>query len=151
MSGPLPPIVLNANQRRHFEVLFQRLEESLTRIERLLAPGTQGSNVLAIDAQDIPDSYRAYAAPILAALRERIVALATALELQPHPLSRARAVAATLTSESIRIEDSVSSQLRGYGIVDPSVAEHLDPALVEISKTLRMLASTLTQHSPSRR
>jgi len=149
MSGPVPPIILNAHQRRHFEVLFGRLEESLTRIERLLATtDSQRSNTLSIDAQDIPDSYRSYAAPILAALRKRIATLTSALALAPHPVSRARAVAATLTAESIRIEDSMSSQLRGYGVVDPSVVNHLDPALMDIAGTLRTLASTLSHHSP---
>ena len=71
------------------------------------------------------------------------------LDLRPRKLSRARSVAATLSREAIRIEDSLSSKLRGYGAVHPSVAEHLDPALAQMAKTLSALASALQHHSRS--
>ena len=148
MSDPSPSIVLNANQRRHFEVLFARLEDSLARIDALLCePARQ--QVLAIEEQDIPDSFRTYAAPIIDGLRKRVIHFATVLDLKPRKLSRARSVAATLSAEAIRIEDSLSSQLRGYGEVDSTVAEHLDPALKEMAKTLSALASALERHSHS--
>ena len=51
MSERIPAIILNANQRRHFEVLFARLEDSLTKVERLLAPLTDPRHTLCIDAQ----------------------------------------------------------------------------------------------------
>lgn len=142
-------IVLNTNQRRHFEVLFVRLEDSLTRIETLLA-GEAAPHVLSIDEDDIPDTFREYAAPVIAALRERINQFATTLELKPRRTSRTRSVAAMLSAEAIRIEDSLSSQLRGYGEVDPTVSRHLDPALKEVAQTLGELARVLDHHSHAR-
>ena len=149
MSDDIPPIILNANQRRHFEVLFARLEDSLVRIEALLMPVAARQQSLTIDEQDIPAPFREHAVPTLARLRDQIAQMATMLELRPRRFSRARAVAAMLSSEAIRIEDSLSSQLRGYGDVDPSVVEHLDPALMELAHTLSALASTLDHHSHS--
>lgn len=147
MSEPFPPIALNANQRRHFEVLFARLEASLTRVDTLLTKEPPRHHVLSIEDQDIPDGFRESAAPVLAELRQRIVLLAAALDLKPRTLSRARTVAATLSSEAIRLEDSLSSQLRGYGVVDPSVVEHLDPALKQMAQALGALGSILGDHS----
>jgi hypothetical protein len=33
--------------------------------------------------------------------------------------------------------------MRGYGTVDPSVEQHLDPRLEDIARTLNLLASSL--------
>lgn len=151
MSDGLPAIVLNANQRRHFEVLFARLEDSLTRIDLLLGPETGRQPSLSVDEHDIPDAFRGRATPVLAELRARIIQFATALELRPRKVSRARSIAATLSAEAIRIEDSLSSQLRGYGEVHPTVARHLDPALKEMAQMLTALASGLEHHSQSTR
>jgi len=149
VSDQFPSIVLNVNQRRHFEVLFRRLEDALTRIEALLGSEPSRQPVLSIEQQDIPDSFRQQARPVLDGLREQVTQFATILDLKPRLLSRARTVAATLSSEAIRVEDSLASQLRGYGEVDPSVAQHLDPALKHIAQTLSALASALEHHSRS--
>jgi hypothetical protein len=149
MSEGIPPIVLNANQRRHFEVLFARLEDSLTRIERLLAPDAAPQNHLSIERQDVPDKFREQALPVISELRTRVIQFATALELRPRQSSRARSIAATLSSEAIRVEESLSSQLRGYGEVHPSVPRYLDPALKEIAQLLTKLSSNLEHLSQS--
>lgn len=149
MSDDRPAIVLNANQRRHFEVLLARLEDSLTRIEDLLAPDAMRHHVLSVDEQDIPDNFRERAVGIIAALRARVVRLATILDLRPRNMSRARSIAATLSAEAIRIEDSLSSQLRGYGEVHPTVVQQIDPALREMAAMLTALASGLAHHSQS--
>jgi hypothetical protein len=135
-------VVLNAHQRRHFEVLFTRLEDSLARVESLLgedapAPGA----MLSLSENDVPPGYRGHAAPILAALREQIGGLASALALHPRRVSRSRTIGATLNAEAIRVEDSLSRNLRGYGDVDPSVARLLDPILTGIARTLKDLAA----------
>jgi hypothetical protein len=151
MSDDISPVVLNANQRRHFEVLFGRLEDSLARVESLLTPSVPRHRVLWLDEQDIPDSFRERAMPVLAHLRERIAEFAEMLALRPRKVSRVRAVAATLSAEAIRIEDSLSSQLRGYGHVDVSVVEHLDPALKEMAQMLGALASALEHPHASKK
>jgi hypothetical protein len=149
MSDTIPPIILNANQRPHFEVLFARLEDSLSRIERLLTADAPRQDHLSIEEQDVPDHFREHALPVIADLRTRVIQFATALELRPRKVSRARSIAATLSAEAIRIEESLSSQLRGYGEVHPSVAHYLDPALKEMAQLLTALTSSLEQHSRS--
>jgi hypothetical protein len=140
------PVVLNANQRRHFEVLFARLEDSLVRVESLLGPGPARPQVLSILEEDVPDGFREHAAPILSALREQLGELAQELGLHPRRVSRSRTIAATLGAEAIRIEDSVSSNLRGYGDVDPTVAARLDPVLGNVARMLNDLAAALRRH-----
>jgi hypothetical protein len=139
-------IVLNANQRRHFEVLFARLEDALVRVETLLGPATGPAPVLSIIDNDLANSFRDYATPILDELRAQVAQLATVLALQPRRLSRSRVIAVTLNSEAIRVQESVSSHLRGYGDVHPSVTQHLDPILTNIAQTLNALATAVRDH-----
>jgi hypothetical protein len=58
-------------------------------------------------------------------------------------MSRRRTISAILTAEAVRFEDSLASQMRGYGSVDSSVVQHLDPRLEDIARTLKVLASFL--------
>lgn len=143
MAEPSSPIRLNEHQRRRFEVLFARLEDSLTRIEAMLTTKAPTQHRLALVEEDGPDGFRGHALPILADLRARIWQLADELDLRPRTLSRRRAIGATLSAEAIRLEDSLSGQLRGYGEVDQSVVMHLDPVLEEMADTLSALAGAL--------
>ncbi len=147
MTDPAAPIVLNPNQRRHFEVLLARLEESLLKIDHLLSPDARRQHTLTHIDDDVPDTYREYALPILAAARRQVVDLARRLELRPRTQSRRRTIMASLRSEVVRIEDSLSRELRGYGDVHASVPQQLDPALDDIANTLSALASALA-HIP---
>ena len=143
MSDDTPPVVLNANQRRHFEVLFARLEDSLARVDGLLHNAPAREPVLSIIEDDLREEYRAFAEPALAGLRDRIAQMARALGLHPRRVSKSRTIAATLSAEAIRFEDSRASKLRGYGDVDPSVGQRLDPVLEEIARTLNELAAAI--------
>jgi hypothetical protein len=144
MSEESRPIALNANQRRHFEVLFSRLEDSLSKIERLLnAPGSP--SLLTIVQDDVPAAFRAHAESELPRIRDQIEEMASRLALQPRTVSLRRVIAAALTSDVVNIEDSASTQLRGYGSVDPSVVELLDPALSALAHSLSGLARGLTR------
>jgi hypothetical protein len=147
MSPKDSPILLNANQRRHFEVLFARLEDALVRVETLLGPASGHPQVLSIIEDDLADSFREQARPVISTLRAQLVRLASDLELRPQRVSRSRVIAATLHNEAIRLQDSVSSQIRGYGEVDPSVARQLDPILADIARTLSGLSAEVRTHS----
>lgn len=136
-------ILLNAHQRRHFEVLLARLEESIGKIEALLGAPPENLPALTVLTDDPPASFREQALGSLRDLRDQVVALARDLALAPRTLSRSRAIAATLSAEVVRIEDSLSPQLRGYGDVHPSVAERLDPRLERIARSLTALATAL--------
>jgi hypothetical protein len=122
------------------------LEDALVRVETLLAPASRHEPTLSIIDNDLADSFRDYAAPILDELRAQLGRLATTLELQPRRLSRSRVIAVTLNSEAIRVQESLSSHLRGYGDVDASVARHLDPILVDIARTLNELSAAVRDH-----
>jgi hypothetical protein len=137
-----PAIKLNANQRRHFEVLFSRLEDSLAKIERLL-DSPQFAQSLTLVEDDVPADFRASARAELPRIRSQVDELVAALALQPRTLSLRRIIGATLTTEAVRIEDSFSSHIRGYGQLDPSVGEHVDPALERLAGSLQRMAASL--------
>ncbi len=138
------PVTLNQNQRRHFEVLFARLEDSLAKIERLLFHPDQ-SATLSLMEDDISPGFRNMAASELPRVRAEIERLVTTLALKPRSVSMRRTIGATLTTEAVRLEDSFSSQLRGYGSVDESVAIALDPALDALARSLRTLSASLSR------
>jgi hypothetical protein len=69
--------------------------------------------------------------------------LSSLLDLRPRRVSLRRTTAAILTAEAVRFEDSFASQMRGYGPVDSSVMQHLDPRLEDIARILNMLATSL--------
>ena len=55
--------------------------------------------------------------------------------------SRRRTTTASLNAEAVRLEDSLSPQLQGYGAVDPSVPLQLDPMLVDMASELNGLVA----------
>lgn len=134
-------ITLNANQRRHFEVVLGRLEESLTKIERLL--DDPQSQSLTIIEDDVSADFRATAKTELPRLRRDVERLVAGLALKPKSNSLRRIIGATLTFEAVRIEDSFSSRLRGYGSIDPNAAERLDPELESLARSLETLATAV--------
>src|SRR5690242_12205639 len=132
MSQP-PPIILNANQRRHFEVLLGGLEDSIAKIESLLAPEIAGDRILSLMPDDLPEDFRTSAWETLGGVRTQIAELSVLLMLRPRNVSRRRTIAAALTSEAIRLEDSLSPQLQGYGTLDPTVEQYVDPILSQMA------------------
>jgi hypothetical protein len=139
--GDLAGITLNGNQRRHFEVLLARLEDSLATIERLLAAPPLGH--LTQLADDVSPAFRTLAEAEIPRLRGQVERMAVALGLRPNTVSLRRIIGAALTTDAVRLQDSLSPQLRGYGAVDPSVAERLDPALMRLAESLQFLNSAL--------
>jgi hypothetical protein len=136
-------IRLNANQRRHFEVLFARLEESLAKVESLMVDQGLPDFMMSVSEDDLPPAFRKTAPPVLDQLRRDIAQLSSILDLRPRMMSRRRTISAILTAEAVRFEDSLASQMRGYGAVDSSVVQHLDPRLEDMARTLTVLASSL--------
>ena len=143
MSDAPGAIRLNANQRRHFEVLFARLEESLSRIESQMFDHELPDSLMNVTEDDLPPAFRKTAPPLIDQLRREISQLSGILDLRPRRVSRRRTISAILTAEAVRFEDSLASQMRGYGPVDSSMVEHLDPRLEDIARTLNALASSL--------
>jgi hypothetical protein len=137
-------IRLNDNQRRHYEILFSRLEQSLDQIERAVL-GEAPTARLTTATTDLPARFIAEAAPLLASLRETTLRIAKSLGLRPREVSRRRTIQALITSEMNGVQDGLASRLRGYGDVDPSVAQHLDPQLRHLQSGLAELAKLLRE------
>lgn len=138
MTDPHP--VLNENQRRHFSVLLVSLDEALARIQQLTRKDRESWGPLTDYTDDLPPDFRERTDPLIADLRERILRLAALLGTDPRRMSRARSVRAMVTSATIRLEDSRARGLRGYGAVDPSVHEQLDPVLDDLMARFRAIS-----------
>ena len=66
---------------------------------------------------------------VLAQRRVDLLALSTRLGLETRRMSRAHSIQALASSEIVRIEDSYSPTLHGYGAVHEDAAKVIDPAL----------------------
>jgi hypothetical protein len=133
---------LNDNQRRHYEVLLGRLERSLAQLESA-GRGDDARTMLTVADADLPSRFKQESAAVISEARQQLAAIVRSLSLQPRVVSQRRVCRALLTSELNGLTDASSSHLRGFGAVDPSLAEHLDPALERLHATLSGLADTL--------
>ena len=133
---------LNDNQRRHYEILFSRLEQSLEQIERAIRAEPSNAR-LTNTIDDLPPRFAADSAPLIAELRAEMLEIAKSLALRPREVSRRRTIQALISSEMNGVKDGLASRLRGYGDVDPSVARHLDPQLHRMHAALGELARLL--------
>ena len=133
---PVEPIPLNDPQRLHFEVILASLEKALARLEQI-AQGTAaaGCRLTPMD-DDLPGAFWEDAAPLVERVRARIAALTGAMALKERHSSSKRLARAMLTSQIVKLEDSSSSRLRGYGAVDPVVEQRLDPLLTQLQMDL---------------
>lgn len=140
--------LLNEPQLRHFEVFLSMLETALNEIERVTSPASvAGRDNMIIYDSDLPREFRKQAAPAIGAIREQVSRLADALGIEPRHRSRIRTVKALLTAELVRIEDSYSQKLRGYGAVSPRVQVEVDPALDRIRTDIVALLRVTEQDS----
>jgi hypothetical protein len=136
------PPRLNQSQRRHYEVLFARLERTLVLLEDAAA-GNEPRTVLSVVEHDIPDRFTRGAPEVIRQARQQLASMAQALSLRPRIESRRRVCRALITSELNGLTDATSTRLRGFGAVDPSLAEHLDPPLEQLRLTVSRLAELL--------
>ena len=124
--------VLNGPQRNHFAALLAMMEECIAEIEMLSA--AHGSDAaartrLTLLEDDLPAGFVENVEPVLAQLRVDLRALSTRLGLETRRMSRAHSIQALASSEIVRIEDSYSPTLHGYGAVHEDAAKVIDPAL----------------------
>jgi hypothetical protein len=133
---------LNESQRRHYEVLFARLERTLVQLESA-ARGDDAGTVLTVVERDLPPRFAQEAPVAIAEARRQLAALAQTLSLRPRAESRRRICRALITSDLNGLTDATSARLRGFGEVDPSIATHLDPALERLRLTVSRLAELL--------
>src|SRR5689334_6110301 len=130
---------LNDSQRRHYEVLFARLERTLVHLEAA-ARGDDAHTVLTVVEADLPPRFAEEAPAAIDEAKQQLATLAQSLSLRPRVESRRRVCRALLTSDLNGLTDATSKRLRGFGDVDPSLTEHLDPALEQLRATVSRLA-----------
>lgn len=141
---PVELIPLNDPQRLHFEVILASLEKALSRVEQIsLRMEHAGCRLTRVD-QDLPENFWALAAPLVESLRAQVASLSTAMALKERHTSSKRLVRAVVTSQLVKLEDSSSSRLRGYGAVDPAVEARLDPALSALQQDLHAVLDLLS-------
>lgn len=134
------PPDLNENQRRSLSVLVRHVAKLLEEIDRLLDAARRPSpfNRLVSDVtpaqagvvRDYVDKARR--ALLAAAGRHR-------LDVAGSPLDVRHAIDIQAVMASIAVEESRPKRLRGYGTLDPSVAEEVDRTCDEIDRALREL------------
>jgi|SRR6185312_1664658 len=145
-----PDRLLNAHQQRHFEVLLAGLEQALDSIEELAARADRApGGGLTQYAPDLPPGFASAVRPLLTQLRDRIDHLAAALALRGQSRSIAQSIRAILIAEMVRLEDSTSAQLRGYGTVDPRVSNVIEPELEHLHALLASIAQLLASRPSS--
>src|SRR3569833_455977 len=130
---------LNDSQRRHYEVLFARLERTLVQLEAA-ARGDDAVTMLTVVEAELPTQFVADAPALIDEARGQLEALAQRLSLRPRSESRRRVCRALITSELNGLTDATSTRLRGFGAVDPSIATHLDPSLEQWRNRAALLA-----------
>ncbi len=129
--------VLNEPQLRHFEVFLSMLETALGEIRSLAnRPGNASSTGLIVYEADLPVDFNAKAEQRLIAIREEMTSLARKLGIEPQHRSMLRRTKALLTAELVRLDDSYSRKLAGYGKVSPRVAVEIDPVLDRVRSEL---------------
>ncbi|HEY4307516.1 MAG TPA: hypothetical protein VGM82_23785 [Gemmatimonadaceae bacterium] len=133
---------LNDSQRRHYEVLFAKLERNLMELEAA-ARDEKLETVLNVFESDLPPRFAQQAPSVIDEAKRQLATLAHALSLRPRTESRRRICRALITSDLNGLTDATSTRLRGFGAVDPSIATHLDPALEELRATVSRLADLL--------
>lgn len=140
--------LLNEHQHRHFEVILATLEDTLVEVERLASGAPARSLHLTQYDDDLPPNLAANAQPALASARHDVARLTSQLRIRPRRLSIARSIRALLISEIVRLEDSTSRALAGYGEVNPRVARELEPALSDLRSALASIIDLLDGRTP---
>lgn len=144
-STPDHRALLNANQRRHFEVLFSMMEDALTRVETRVGPGGVSRNALNSYQDDVPHGIERAVFEEVAELRRDIAAIAESFALAPSVRSRRQALQALLVAEIVRLDDSFSNRLGGYGPVHPLLQSTLDPTLLRMRTHFETVLRVLKQ------
>src|ERR1700743_1962893 len=89
---------LNESQRRHYEVLFAKLERSLVELEAA-ARDDDVRTVLTVVDSDPPPRFAGEAPSVIDEARRQLATLAQTLSLRPRTESRRRVCRALITSD----------------------------------------------------
>ena len=136
-------IRLTPSQRRRLVVALGRAEAALDAVER-----TDGAPATALrlsrEAPDLPTRLPGRVRELAGTLAREIRTLADDLSLHPLVSSRRRHLLSLCTTSAIGLRESGSRSLRGYGAVDPAMAELVDPVLARLEAGLFLIAEELS-------
>jgi hypothetical protein len=129
-------------------VVLAKLEDALDEIDRLARPVAHAGDrrKLTVVADDLPPDFASRTDAAIDAARGRIADLAAQLGLAPQRASRFRTVRAILHAEMVRLQDSFSRGLKGYGALDPRAPAVIDPAVRDL---VALLATMLRALDPA--
>src|SRR5262249_10122268 len=92
------PVRLNESQRRHYEILFARLERSLMQLE-IAARGEIPRTTFTLVESDLPPRFAREAPEVIDDARRQLATLAQTVALRPRVESRRRVCRTLITSE----------------------------------------------------
>jgi GTP-binding protein EngB required for normal cell division len=129
---------LNENHRRSLSVLVRHVAKLLDEIDRLLFAARRPSPFNRL-VSDVSPAQAGVIRDYVDKVRRTLLAAAERhrLDVAGSPLDVRHAIDVQATMASIAVEDSRPSRLRGYGALDPSVAEDVDRTCDEVDRALR--------------
>jgi hypothetical protein len=123
---------LNENQRRVVAVTLRLLEEELAETERVMAQDERGILYRRV-ARFTPQQLEQMCA-LISQMRKEIERAARQFRLPKQERDAAREIAGSLGLAWESLEEIRSHKLKGYGAVDPSLKETLDPIAQRLIK-----------------
>ncbi len=120
---------LNPYQHNALEVRMRHLERTLFQIRRLLFLPLDGRLTR---HQSLSPEVSAQAEAVMGAMLAEIAEVAEAFDLQPEVEDVAQSILSEMTIAWADLNDTQSAKLKGYGAVDPSPGESLDPHIQQL-------------------
>jgi len=115
------------------------LQRALREIEQLAKPDGEEPGELTVFERYFPPDFSGRLRHAIQSARAKVQRIIERLNILPRHRSRAAAIRAVITSAMIRLDDTHSYKMRGYGSVDPSVATELDPLIDELIEEFRSM------------
>jgi hypothetical protein len=135
--------MMNPDQKRHLAVTLCLMEKDLLREEQLLrSHGEKGTLYEIVDP--LPEGQHQKLLALIAKLRQCLAQAKCRFSLEIEQTILHRMLVGEFTMLWVRLRDTKTKKLRGYGAVDEELPHRLDPLLEEmeglIDDALKILA-----------
>jgi len=119
-------MILHEFHARSLEATLSQAEESIHRMEHLLAEAGQDGVVRKVQCE-LPEDTRTRLLAGVTSLQELLATMAQSFSLQPHPLDLRRVLNAEISSLWVMFENCRPERMKGYGQeFSPQVREALE-------------------------
>jgi hypothetical protein len=122
---------LNENQERRLQVVLFVLERGLDDMAAMLGEDLPRGEMYVVE-RELGPAERRFLLDRIAEMRLAVSALKQRFGLAPRVTSAERVLAAMLGSLWVRLHDARPRNLSGFGAVDPSLFDTLEPELVRM-------------------